>query len=1032
MTLRSARLWLFLGMAATVPGLMAQIPPTGAAKPVPHVAPMPPPKVNGDMVESFKLSDGDIDAVLDRLEFFTGRTVVRPGQLPTATYSLKISRPIPKAELVTALETILALNGVAVSPMGDRFLKVTALSQAKSESPEMIMGTSLNLPPSGRIVTKLFELNFLRVSEFVPQIQAFMTPGIGGGIVQLEKANVALVTDSLENIQRIERLLDEVDKPRENSLTPKFYALHNGAKASDVVQKIHAMLSGQAGNQLRATTTYTADDRTNQIVLIADPKEYPLFDSLISQLDIVSDPNTRNEVILLKHADAKDVASLLGLVISGQTAAAAKAAANSVRPGQVVQPAAPGAPTPAPAATATLVTNESVPATSQFSGFITVEPDERTNSIVVSGTLDDIRIIKAIVEKIDVLLAQVSIQVVIAEVTLSDTDSSGINALGLTVGQTTSGATSITQFTGAIAGWNVTSGIINPLQFAAAIQAAGDKHKVKILQQDTITTTHNKQATFTVSEQLPVITGETGVPLASTTTNNSFATSSTVTYKDIGITLKVTPLIGDDGSIQLNIDQTVDDDQGSVTIDGNSQPIIGHREATSFINVMDGQMAVLGGLQSSGRTTDQQKIGLLYEIPLISNLLGFRNVDLERTELLLFIRPHVLSVEEESHDAKAHDRGNVATRTRSSSSWRIPSSMPDPKETLKDTPELGPPGPDCRHARDPAGHPSRGHRRAPDRRAAPGRGRGAPRPRGLPPWWRRSASTRTRSCALVAGAAGLDIATNLETDPGARGLLPGAARPRLPDHPDPLRRRGGADAEPSPLPTTPLHLASAWLPDPSMADWLRTFTPRPLVWHLAVPERVHQLIIENFGVGSGALEDSDEGYVAPEAQQDAEAEVDEDAAVVRFVTDVITQAVDDQATDIHFEPQEGQLRIRYRVDGLLVPVSVPENLLRFQDAIISRVKIMARLNISERRLPQDGRINFKAGGNDARHPRLDDPDHLRRVDLAAPPQQEEGGLHDGQARDERGRAGADQAGPRLPARHHPRDRARPARARARR
>jgi general secretion pathway protein E len=133
-----------------------------------------------------------------------------------------------------------------------------------------------------------------------------------------------------------------------------------------------------------------------------------------------------------------------------------------------------------------------------------------------------------------------------------------------------------------------------------------------------------------------------------------------------------------------------------------------------------------------------------------------------------------------------------------------------------------------------------------------------------------------------------------------------------------------------------------------MADWLRTFTPRPLVWHLAVPERVHQLIIENFGVGSGALEDSDEGYVAPEALSDAEAEVDEEAAVVRFVTDVITQAVDDQATDIHFEPQEGQLRIRYRVDGLLVPVSVPENLLRFQDAIISRVKIMARLNISER------------------------------------------------------------------------------------
>lgn len=84
---------------------------------------------------------------------------------------------------------------------------------------------------------------------------------------------------------------------------------------------------------------------------------------------------------------------------------------------------------------------------------------------------------------------------------------------------------------------------------------------------------------------------------------------------------------------------------------------------------------------------------------------------------------------------------------------------------------------------------------------------------------------------------------------------------------------------------------------------------------------------------------------------------------MRFVSDVIAQAIEDGATDIHFEPQEGQLRIRYRVDGLLVLVPVPDNLLRFQDAIISRLKIMARLNISEKRLPQDGRISFKTDGS---------------------------------------------------------------------
>ncbi len=219
--------------------------------------------------------------------------------------------------------------------------------------------------------------------------------------------------------------------------------------------------------------------------------------------------------------------------------------------------------------------------------------------------------------------------------------------------------------------------------------------------------------------------------------------------------------------------------------------------------------------------------------------------------------------------------------------------------------------------------------------------------------------------AALAAAAGLDVASNLETEPDARGLLPARLVHEYQIIPikfgAPAADSGASDAVPA-THTTPLHLASAWLPDDTMRDWLRTFTPRPLVWHLAVPERIHQLIIENFGVGSGSLDDSDESYVAPEAQKEAEEVVDEEAAVVRFVTDVISQAIEDQATDIHFEPQEAQLRIRYRVDGLLVPVPVPENLLRFQDAIISRLKIMARMNISEKRLPQDGRINFKAGG----------------------------------------------------------------------
>jgi type II secretory ATPase GspE/PulE/Tfp pilus assembly ATPase PilB-like protein len=208
----------------------------------------------------------------------------------------------------------------------------------------------------------------------------------------------------------------------------------------------------------------------------------------------------------------------------------------------------------------------------------------------------------------------------------------------------------------------------------------------------------------------------------------------------------------------------------------------------------------------------------------------------------------------------------------------------------------------------------------------------------------------------LAAATGLPVATDLKPDPETVPVLPARLvhdYQVLPILPPP-----GGDAK-------SLHLATAWPPDAEMADWIATCTPRPLRWHLALPDRVRQLIVENYGVGSGSLDDEAEDQAPAEAQElpSTATEADADAAVVRFVSDVITQAIDDGATDIHFEPQEGQLRIRYRVDGLLVPVPVPDNLLRFQDAIISRLKIMARLNISERRLPQDGRINFKSNGD---------------------------------------------------------------------
>jgi len=694
---RLVRISLVAGFLATafaaVATVRAQIPsaaaggsPPAATRPG-YRTPVPIGRNGEEMVDSFKLQDGDIDAVLAALETYTGKTIVRPGQLPTAPYSIKITRPIPKSDLIIALETLLTLNQIAVTPLGDRFLKVTALAQAKSETPEMLAGSTLSVPPSGRIATHLFELNFLRVNEFVPQLQTMLTPGIGGGVVQLEKANAVLVTDTVENLQRIERLLAQVDGPRDNSLTTKFYVLH-ADKPSDLVTKIHAMLSGPAQNQLRATTTFSADDRTNQLIVIADPRELPFFDALVSHLDVRSDPNMDNEVIRLKHADAKDMNTLLAGIIAGQNSAIQKAAGQSVRPGQAAAPA-PGSPAAMLAAAA-----DGLTPSGEFSNLVTIQPDERTNSIVVSGTRDDVRIVRDLIDKIDVLLSQVSIEVVIAEVTLTDTDDSGISALSATISKATNGGTSITNVTGSVAGVTVGSansvanaagviaGDINPISLLASIQALGDYHKVKILEQNTIVTTHNHQAQIVVSQQQPIITGVTSTPTAATTTTSGLTTSSSVTYKDIGITLKVTPLIGDDGSIALTIDQTVDDNQGSVTIDGNAQPIIGHREATSVVNIMDGQLVVLGGLQNSSKTYDRSKLGFLFEIPILSNILGARTLERDRTELLLFIKPHILHMDDSTVYTRKQIHG-MSNHEHIEDYLKDTTRMPDDHETLK-------------------------------------------------------------------------------------------------------------------------------------------------------------------------------------------------------------------------------------------------------------------------------------------------------------------------------------------------------------
>src|SRR5438132_6039452 len=155
-------------------------------------------------------------------------------------------------------------------------------------------------------------------------------------------------------------------------------------------------------------------------------------------------------------------------------------------------------------------------------------------------------------------------------------------------------------------------------------------------------------------------------------------------------------------------------------------------------------------------------------------------------------------------------------------------------------------------------------------------------------------------------------------------------------------------------------------------DELQTITGLKVVPVLASSREVARLIKTHFGVGGETVtamvqeraNDGVELLEELEADDSELAKMAQEASVVRLVNEILIEAANERASDIHIEPGEHDLTIRYRIDGMLQTQSLPPEINRFQAAIISRIKIMSRLNIAEKRLPQDGRIKMRVQGRE--------------------------------------------------------------------
>ncbi len=192
---------------------------------------------------------------------------------------------------------------------------------------------------------------------------------------------------------------------------------------------------------------------------------------------------------------------------------------------------------------------------------------------------------------------------------------------------------------------------------------------------------------------------------------------------------------------------------------------------------------------------------------------------------------------------------------------------------------------------------------------------------------------------------------SIEPDKQVLSLFP--ARILLKDELLPLRRVNGS-----------IEIATSRLFATQALDTLKTMTGLRLKPVLASSEAIQREMKKHLGVGADTIDTLDEEAPFQVVDQDKDEDTNldtaaEDASIIRFVNQVLRDAIELRASDIHLEPFEDELRIRYRIDGVLQEVPVPAQIKRFQPAIVSRVKILSHLNIAEKRLPQDGRIKIR-------------------------------------------------------------------------
>ena len=582
------------------------------------------PNTKGEpiFIDSLTLVNESLQQVLTLLEKWTNRILVIGNNLPKATFNLNIPMPLSREEAISVLKSVLAANGIGVTPLNDKALRVLPLNRAKNSSPEIIKREDLSSNKgSQEVCCCLFRLNNLTAREAARIITPWLTP-LTSSVVTLDKANSLFITDYVSNLKQLDKIFGRIDKVGDVQESILFFNPKN-ASAESLKKNFEELQKGALKCYLLGNTSFAADKDTNLFVVITPKGNEPIINQFFEKLDVNIDPLIQHRIFRIQHGFCKEMTEIVKKLMNQQNTSEA-----------------------------TNVNDNN----GTFSKNLTIECDERLNAIVVYGTPSDIRQVEQLINQLDVVLPQVRIEVIIAEVKLSKGQASGLESFGYNVDAKNRSANGILNTFPNINSASLTSGnrafSISNLTFPglkmdSVFNTAKTNENVSILSSPTLLTTHAREATLKITETRPYFSSIQVKAGASGTEPD--VSNNTIERVDAGIELVVKPLIGLNGTIQMEIDQKIDNFTAEATTVGGGKsavtlPHINRREAKSFISVKSGEMLVLGGLKQKEVTNQKRKMFLFGELPIVGETLFSSNTKEEIVkELIIFIRPFLLA-----------------------------------------------------------------------------------------------------------------------------------------------------------------------------------------------------------------------------------------------------------------------------------------------------------------------------------------------------------------------------------------------------